>query len=143
MLYSLCEDSLSAFGDVCSLFSSTANQSTTEFGDEETIDSQSTGITEDSWFQNASSILFYTDISAQTNGLCTSSSSSSATVEGGKDAVMNMSLNAARMKHTLRNLKYDDTQSMNVIHDIDLVTVSVGIPLGSKLVHHEMVYQQK
>ena len=51
-----------------------------------------------------------------------------------KEAIQKMALSAARIKHRLRQLQYDETQSMNWINDVKLVVVKVGIPIGGKIV---------
>ena len=57
---------------------------------------------------------------------------SNVSLDDRKIALLQMSLNAARNKHSLKDILYDETQSMNIINDIRLITLYVGIPIGSE-----------
>ena len=121
MFYSLCEDGISAIGDVCGLFSS-VDENVNE-------KKQADEVTSDEWLQTTSKAVFYADHDVKPDNLC-GSSDPSLSADNGKDALLKMALNAARLKHSLRNLKYDETQSMNVKKDVKVVELRVGIPIG-------------
>jgi len=45
---------------------------------------------------------------------------------------MNLAINAAKIKHTLQNVKYDEMHDMQMEKEIKVVRMTVGLPIGSK-----------
>ena len=127
-IYNLCEDGLRAFAEACGLFSIPA----ADFSEDNQDLSISQNITADEWFENVSKIMFQSDLNVNPSLGCTTSPM--VYQEQQKEAIQKMALSAARIKHRLRQLQYDETQSMNWINDVKLVVVKVGIPIGGKIV---------
>lgn len=101
--------------------------------DDSAIDSQLNLTTADEWYTYASRVAFYADkIEDNQNGLCGTTSTKKTDQPSNVEALLNMSLNTARMRHSSRKLKYDETQTLNVITDVKVVRLLVGIPVGSK-----------
>ncbi len=129
IFYNLCEDGFQAISDVCG-FSNSANA---QVDGGSTIENQINFTSADEWYRNASRIAFYADeIEVKQNCLCGSTSAGEDEHKENAKALLNMSLNAARIKHSYKNLKYDETQSINVITDIKIIRLIVGIPIGSE-----------
>jgi len=131
---------MNVLSDVCGLFSITEKSPDEDSDDKTTSESQyglnlSPNI--DEWYSHASKIVFNEkdeDIEPASNGLCSGGGCTSVNSfeSDNKAALLNMSLTAARIQHSLKNLKYDDTQSLNPINDIELVMSYIAIPIGSE-----------
>jgi len=52
-------------------------------------------------------------------------------VENAK-ALTDLAINAAKIKHTLQNLKYDEMHDLKLQHDIKVIKTSIGLPIGRK-----------
>ena len=130
LLSNLCEDTFQAISDVLGFSRKDVNDN-----DDSTVGSQMTATTANEWFKNVSRVAFYADeVVDNQNGLCgpISAKKKNDHSSNNSEALMQMSLNAARFKHSSRKFKYDETQSINVLTDIKVVKLSVGIPIGSK-----------
>ncbi len=131
LLYNICEGGLQVLGDVCGLFSTTASDKPLIGDSDDKAEGDSQPPTIEEWFNNSSEVVFYNkEKEPSSSSLC--GGGGGDTWDNGKAALLNMSLTAARIQHRLKNLKYDDTQSMNPINDIYFVISHVGIPIGSE-----------
>ena len=45
---------------------------------------------------------------------------------------MELSISAAKTIHQFQNVKYDECHDLKLNHDIKIVKMSVGLPIGSK-----------
>ena len=131
LLYNLCDDGIQAISDVFGISGSQNDD------DEATFESYLNVDTVDEWYTQASKIAFYAkEIEDKQNGLCGTTSSNATSNDeyhrSNVKALLKMSLNAARMKHIYKHLQYDETQSLNVLTEVKVVRLIVGIPIGSK-----------
>mmetsp|Transcript_19760 Transcript_19760/g.22886 ORF Transcript_19760/g.22886 Transcript_19760/m.22886 type:complete len:1013 (-) Transcript_19760:118-3156(-) len=121
-VYNFCEAGIKSLGRACGLlgpdessrnpqkYENTSNTTVTIEDDNDTRQSQNI----DEWYENASNVLFHTDRSA----------------DDSMTSLPQLALHAAKVRHGLRNIKYDETHSMNVMSEIEYVVLSVGIPVG-------------
>lgn len=131
LLYNLCDDGFQAISDVLG-FSGSQNDD-----DETTVESLLNVDTIGEWYKQASKIAFYAkEIESKQNGLCGTTSPNPTTNDEiyrtNVKSLLKMSLNAARMKHCYKHLQYDETQSLDVLTEVKVVRLIVGIPIGSK-----------
>lgn len=117
MLYNLCEDGVKTLLSFCGLSSTTP-----DYADDETL-------TPDQWVQKWSKFVFYADFSTESSNLC-GSLPFSRSIDSMNGQIYKMALNSARIKHRLRNLNYDVTQSMSLMNEVKFVVLHVSIPLG-------------
>jgi hypothetical protein len=47
-------------------------------------------------------------------------------------ALTDLAINAAKIKHTLQNLEYDEMNDLKLQHDINVIKTSIGLPIGRK-----------
>ena len=59
--------------------------------------------------------------------------------EGGneekREALLQLAINAARIKHLLQKSEYDEMHNLDVGKDIKIVFTSIGLPIGSKCIY--------
>ncbi len=49
-----------------------------------------------------------------------------------REALLQLAINAAKVKHSLEKVEYDEMHDLNVQNDIKFLFLSIGLPVGSK-----------
>lgn len=133
MTYNYCEDLLTMIGSVCGISSVTASKPEPEAESSEKeispaeptpvqtkVDDNDIQSTLENWLDYAAELLFDTTPNDNLAGM------NSAT----KQALMTLSVNAARTKYQLNNCTYYNANNLDLNKDIKIVTIKVGLPIG-------------
>ena len=130
MTYNYCDNMIQNIASTCGFTSTTDKKSTVENGKE---DASALASNADDFSMVESFVDYATDamFSHQKNAFSD---------EENTKALTDLAVNAARITHLLKHIKYDEMHDLNLETEIKLIKTSIGLPIGRKFYSISLIY---